>query len=837
VCDSSGSGRRRTPRPIAAVPITIAGRSAPAIVRARFGRRISGAVVESLRLDRLIKEARVSLRPTSRCAAVLFGLLLAALQTTPARAQTEVADGTVVGQVELQGLQAVGEGYVRRILKTRAGQGYALTLVQEDVRELLRTRKFIAVSADARLGSDGRAIVTFNLQEKQSIQGLEIDGNRIYDDAELFGLLGFAAGDPLDTFEVGRGRENILQKYKEGGYYYADVQLDQSLLDAENRVLYRVSEGARVKVREIRFEGVTAFPEPQLRFKVQTETYFWILRTGAFDEQTAERDALELQQFYRSEGYLDARVGYRLDFDAAERTDLNVVFVVEEGTPYKVNSIQYAGNEAFQTDLLSPLVKLTAGDVAGEERIRLSAEAIRDAYGEIGYVDVRVDPQIDYLEEPGLVDLTFQVQEGARARIGRITIRGNATTKDEVVRRELRFYPGEDFDTVEARAAEKRLTETTLFSKATITPLEDDAGVREALVEVEEGRVIDFLIGAAVSTDSGLIGSFTISNRNFDLFDWPRTFGQLFRGRAFRGDGQRLRFTAEPGSETSRFRIDFTEPYFLDKPLRFDTGVYLFTRERDGYDEQRLGFTVALGRRFESGLLNGWAVEGALRFENIEIDDLDPLVADDIYDVRGNNFLTSVKGTIVRDTTDSRLVPTQGDRFSLAWEQVGALGGDADFGRPSLGYTWYKTLRTDVLDRKSVLALRLDSGLIVGDAPVFERYYGGGFGSIRGFDYRGVSPRAGLFNNRVGGDFILLTGAEYSFPLYAEAVRGVTFLDMGTVEESVTINSWRAAIGAGIRINVPFFGPVPIVLDFAWPLAEEDEDDTRVFNFSFGASF
>ena len=246
---------------------------------------------------------------------------------------------------------------------------------------------------------------------------------------------------------------------------------------------------------------------------------------------------------------------------------------------------------------------------------------------------------------------------------------------------------------------------------------------------------------------------------------------------------------------------------------------------------------VSLSKRFASGRLEGWAVEGALRLEQIKINNLDPLAPNDIRDARGDSFLSSVKGSIVRDTTDSRLVPTEGYRLSFSWEQVGALGGDFDFGRPSIGFTWFKTLRTDVFDRKSVFGVRADASFIVGDAPVFERFYGGGFGSIRGFDFRGVSPRAGIFDTRIGGDFILLTGAEYSFPLYGKNVRGVAFLDMGTVEENFEITSWRASAGFGARITIPFFGPVPFVFDFGFPIARDEDDDTRVFNFSFGTAF
>ncbi len=136
-----------------------------------------------------------------------------------------------------------------------------------------------------------------------------------------------------------------------------------------------------------------------------------------------------------------------------------------------------------------------------------------------------------------------------------------------------------------------------------------------------------------------------------------------------------------------------------------------------------------------------------------------------------------------------------------------------------------------------MIAARADVAYIVSDAPVFERFYGGGFGSIRGFDFHGVTPRAGLFNDRVGGKFLLLTGAEYSIPVYGKNIRGVTFIDMGTVEEEFEITSWRVGFGFGLRVVIDFLGPVPMVFDFGFPLASDDQDDTRVFNFSFGASF
>lgn len=776
---------------------------------------------------------------TERTLAALIGSALLGVLLWPVPAacaqEQEASDGMPIKRVEIVGLDTISEAWVRRTIKTRESQPYHRRQVEEDTRELLRSRRFMTAFATTRV-EDGQAVVIFTVQEKPEIVSVEIEGNKRFTDEKLFEVTP-TAGEPIDVYDIRRGRDEIERMYKQAGHYYVQVEIDGRALQDEGRVIYRINEGPRVRVRKIVLEGNRSFRDRRLRANIQTKTYLWLLRTGAFDEEVADRDAVEIQRFYHHEGFLDARVGFRPDFDEVTRSDLALVFVIEEGPRYRIQEITFEGNTAFADDHLRDKLQLEPGDVLRDEALQEDKRRIADTYGEIGYVDAFVDTSHDFLEEPGVVALRYRIVEYKQSRFGRISIRGNPRTKDEVIRRELGFYPGELYDTVATRRAEQRTRETGLFNRVQITPLPDVDGYREALVEVEEADTVTFLIGFGVSTDSGVLGSLTVENRNFDLFDWPRTWGEFFRGRAFRGDGQRLRFQAEPGTDLTRFRIDFSEPYLLDRPIRLDTSAYLFQRGRDGYDEERLGFLVSLSKRFPRGPLAGWAVEGALRVERVSADNLDPLVPSDVREVRGDHVLTALKGTIVRDTTDSRLIPSEGYRFTLGWEQVGALGGDFNFGRPSVGFSWYKTLRTDIFDRKSVFAMRADAAWIVGEAPVFERFYGGGFGSIRGFSFRGVSPRAGIFETRVGGKFILLTGAEYSFPLYGKSFRGVTFIDMGTVEEGFEITSWRASVGFGLRINIQFLGPVPMVLDFGFPIAKDDHDNTRVFNFAFGASF
>jgi outer membrane protein insertion porin family len=144
------------------------------------------------------------------------------------------------------------------------------------------------------------------------------------------------------------------------------------------------------------------------------------------------------------------------------------------------------------------------------------------------------------------------------------------------------------------------------------------------------------------------------------------------------------------------------------------------------------------------------------------------------------------------------------------------------------------------MDRKHIIAGRAMVGNIFGDAPVFERYYGGGIGSLRGFEYRGISPRSKGTDEPIGGEFMLYAGAEYSFPIFGtegQQLRGVVFMDSGTVEEDPTITAYRISAGFGLRWTMPLFGPVPMSFDFGFPLAKDKDDETQIFSFSLGWSF
>jgi outer membrane protein assembly complex protein YaeT len=776
------------------------------------------------------------------CALVATGLVAnasLAQQATPI-SNSSATDSTVtdsmVTEIQFVGLEPADENYCLSVIQTKPGQPFDQAKSDADVTRILATGRFADVRYEsARVGNG--IVLTFFAEPRVRVAAIGFVGNDKFPERKLRAEVPVKVGDPIDLFSIREGASAITQLYRDAGYGQIVVTFDSDLLNETGELSYTIEEGPRVRIRRIAFEGNDSIDAKELEKKVSTKPYRWIFRDGKFDEDVVEADAATVQAHYRGQGYLDARVGYRVDLEKSDQ-DIAVTFTVIEGDRYDIESIEIVGNNVFTTDELLDLTSVYEGEPILQKNLENSARAMQKKYGEQGYIFAFVEPVRVFSSTPGLVRITFEITEGEQIHVGRVVVRGNERTRDKVVRRAVELFPDDLYNLTKAKEGEENLRATQIFQSASVVPVGDQPGVRDVLVTIDESQKAgNFIFGFGVTSNSGLVGSIMLDIKNFDLFDTPRSFSEFVKLRSFYGGGQRLRIELQPGTELNRFRIDFTEPYLFDNPLRFDTSFYFFERDRDDYNERRIGVNVSLGKRLTKGFLKDWYGELALRVENIRLDDLDPLVARDIRDDEGSTFQTSAKVTLVRDRTDNRFIPTTGDRIRVSYEQFGVMGGDSFFGKLSGSYARHFTLKTDELDRKSVLTLRGVAGAIVGDAPVFDRFYAGGIGSVRGFQFRGISPRQGISDDEIGGEYMLLFSTEYSFPIFADTLRGVLFTDMGTVESDFALNDWRVSIGAGVKLQVDYFGPVPLEFDIAAPVIRNDDDDEQIFSFFIGAAF
>ena len=769
------------------------------------------------------------------------GLLLAATD----RGLAQVADpaGRPISQVELKGLRTVPEQLVRNAIRISPGDAFDAKIVHEDIVRITHLGRFRTVVAEHKQQADGSLIVTYVVSELPMIADIQVIGNKAISDHDLLSLVNLRKGDPVDQFLIDQGTRQIAQAYEKKGYYLTDVTVDGEQLTETGVLIFRVREGPHVRIRRISFQGNTVFSDKELKSRIKSKAYVMILQPGALSRKQLDDDAAVLRNYYRDRGYHDAQVGRDVQMSANQK-EAAVVFLIEEGELFTVESIRVEGNEQFADAQILETMKLKVGDVFSENLLTKSREATVDLYGKLGFIETKVQLEPLFHEADTKVSLVVHIQEGKSYTVGGIEVRGNRVTKSRVITRQIRgMEPGRPFDLTGVKVTKDRLGNSPLFQKASVTILGDqEDDTRDVLVEVQEKNTGSFSIGAGVSSDSGVVGAISLTQRNFDIANPPDSFGELMTGKAFRGAGQYFAITLQPGNETSRYSIAFREPYLLDSDYFLDTNVFYYDRERSDYDEKRAGGNLGLGQRFG----DVWSASVSGRYEAIDIANLDITVPDDVTAVAGDSDLTTLGFTVRRNTTDSPMFPTRGSRLSAGISRAGALGGDYDYTKVNAGLRKYWTIDEDFLNRRTVFSVSATAGYVLEDdeAPVFERYYAGGHRTLRGFDYRGIGPRGIIAgpplvqtDDAVGGDWLFLLSFEYNFPVYQEVLRVVLFSDTGTVQDDFGLDEYRMSVGAGLRLAVPFLGRAPFAFDFAVPLVKESDDETQVFSFDIALPF
>ena len=748
-----------------------------------------------------------------------------------------------MADIRIEGIKQVDPQLLLNQIRIRKGDPYAHRIVEQDLVRLRHLNKFSKIEARVEPLDDGSVVLTYVVDEHQLITNVQVVGNRALPDQQLLALVGLRTGDPVDSFLISRGRKRIVESYEEAGYFDTSVRIDQKLLEETGILLFRVVEGPTVRIRAFRFAGNKAFSDKQLQSKIRSRPYIPLFRKGELSRQRTLEDAALIRQFYRDRGYLEADVVREIQRSPDGR-DAIVIFTIVESGQYIVENIVVQGNEVFSTPAVVEAISLRVGDVYSVNRLEKSERDLNDMYARLGYLEARIRAFPVFLDDkPNRVEVLITIREGKPYWVGTITIKGNALTQQRVIERQIRgLYPGRRYDGTGIAQTQKRLNRSALFDKASLSILGDpEDEFRPLLIEVQEANTGSLGFGAGISSDAGLIGALNLRQRNFDLLDFPESVGEFFTGKAFRGAGQLMSINFQPGNKTSRYSINFREPYLLDSNVFLDTSGFFFESERRDFDEERLGGAVGFGQHFGEV----YSASVRVRVENIDLTHIDADAPMDVFAVSGRSDLTSLGVSLTRSTVDDGLFPTRGSRLTGTLGRAGALGGDYDFTRLSARYRKFWTVDEDFFGRRTVLSARIQGGYILEDdeAPVFERFYAGGHRSFRGFAFRGVGPR-GLRadtgvkdDDPVGGDWIFLFGVEYNFPIYEETIRFVVFLDTGTVQDDIGFDEYRASIGGGVRLKVPFLGQAPFALDLAVPIAKEPGDETQPFSFNLAIPF
>ena len=746
--------------------------------------------------------------------------------------------GKIVSEIRPVGQRLHTPEQIATLLHTRAGKPYDEAVMQDDVRRLHATRWFVpgGVQIHTINDPDGRITVLVYVTELTStVQEVHYIGAEHIGRAKLQTLTGVRKGDPMNPLSNELGRQSILREYQDDGRYFASVELVEGGKPTDSRVVYQIVEGPVVKVAGVSFRGNEHADSGRLRTVLTTKKQFAGFIGGKFRSPTVDEDVRRLIEYYQGLGFLAAQVTPEV-VRTADLGHVNVVYHVVEGIQYQVAAKQIDGNVSVPTSKLEAMSDLAVGKRYDRRVAQSDLMRLRDHYGFRGFA-VGVEEKIyEVPDQPGVVRVQYEVRgdKGEPDRVGRVIIEGNEVTQDRVIMNQLGLRPGQILQYPLLEDARMRLNRLGIFDPADppevqALPNEFDSPYKDIYVKVRETRTGQFMVGGGVNSNAGLNGSVVINERNFDLFRLPTSWDDFRTGRAFRGAGQELRLEAQPGTIFQRYSVTFREPYLFDTRFGNTDSAYFFTRNYNEYTENRVGGRFTLDRQFDSI----WRGSLTTRVEGVEVKNVPVYAPPSIGEYVGWHFLLGLRAGITRDSRDSFIFPTTGSVFDAGVEQV---LGDYAFPVGTAEYTKYlssKYLQREDGSGKHVLALRSQVSVAGGNAPVYERFYAGGFRSLRGFSFRGVGPNTNGFFT--GGTFSFLNTVEYQFPVLAnDKVFFVTFLDHGTVENSVAIKNYRASAGFGLRLVVPALGPLPIALDFAFPLNRAPWDQKQLFSFYVG---
>lgn len=733
----------------------------------------------------------------------------------------------VVKAVEVQGNKSIGLATILAKIKTRVAQDYNSAMVSDDLKRLYNTGYFSDVSVD-RKEFDGGYKVTFIVVEKEVVNQITFTKLKYLKSKGILSKIKTVKGKFLDRKTLNDDIRTIEELYAKKGLSQAKVTVETQRDEMNNKinVHFVIKEGFRIKIKDIVLDGNTTFSRKRL-LKVIKSRYAWLFNSGFLKNDVLEEDLERLKSFYEKEGFIDASATY--DVEQMDDSNRLIKFHVYEGQRYYVEEIILVGNIVMSDEKIRAVMKeIKAKGIFSRDRLSVDVANIRSLYFDAGYIFVNVRESTSLNTKTGKVDVRLEIVDGQLAYVNQIKIQGNDRTRDVVIRREVRLFPGDRFDGSKLRRSKERLRNLGYFEDVNYDIEDTDSPEKKNLIlQVREAKTGSFSFGAGYSTVDQLVGFAEIEQKNFDFTNWPN----------FTGGGQNLAVRLEAGSTRSNTRLSFTEPWLFDYPISAGFDVYLTEHDKErnvgyGYNEKRLGGNLRLGRRFGEYSSGGVTY----RREDVKISDFDVNVSADLKAEEGKNTLSLLGFNWATDLRDSSIAPTKGLYLSGGVDVAGGIfGGDKNFYRLSTRDSYNIPFKFD-----STLEFRLRIGIqdAYGDSdkvPIFERFYAGGERTIRGYDERAVGPVDSMTLDPIGGESMLIGNIEYTIPI-VKFVKLATFFDIGNVWSKMSdlgSGGFKSGAGFGLRVKTPI-GPVN--LDYGIPFDTVPGSDRKTGKFYFSVS-
>jgi len=757
----------------------------------------------------------------------------------------QAADFTV-SDIRIEGLQQVDPAIVFRNFPISRGNQVDDQRLNDATRDLFETGYF----DDVQLLRDDGEVLVLRLVERPSVSLIRIEGNDLIKEEQLRDALKRAGLDEGEIFRrssLDQIRLELLKVYNAAGRYTATIDTEVEEVEG-NRVALNVDikEGATAVVKQVNIIGNTAFDDEELLALFDTGlTNMWSFWTDndKYARETVAADIERLRSYYLDRGYIKFEVN---STDVSISPDQKQVYInvsISEGQQYTVAEVKLAGDFGVDDSALRDVLYVKEGDLYSRKQLTNSMDAFSKVVGAAGYLNAKINVLPDFVDDSS-VAITFFIESGKLTYIRRIEIRGNSTTSDEVIRREIPQMEGSIANASSIEKAKTRLDRTGYFSKVTLNtaPVPGTDDQVDLKIEVEEQALGQFTAGLGFSSAEGLIFDLGLQQDNF------------------LGSGNSFGINLNNSSVLSEISVSYNNPYYtLDGVSRGFKGYY---RERDFANDDLSNYTTS---EFGGNISFGYPIDDSQRISaSLGYDETEVKLN---YDSKGKceDRIPSTICNFVGSTSDSystyqlnlgwqyndlnsRFFPTRGSSQSVNLE-LAVPGGDLSYYKATYNGRHYYPLNRD---ENWVLGFKTRAGYAdsLDDKafPFFRNFFAGGLSSVRGYANNSLGPRDG--DENLGGNILLTGGVELIFPIpFAEDAtdwRTTLFVDAGNVyssdcgtglvncSETIELGDLRVAAGLGVSW-LTAIGPLSV--SFAQAVNEQTGDETDAVQFALGRTF
>ncbi|MGA9754826.1 MAG: outer membrane protein assembly factor BamA [Desulfobaccales bacterium] len=722
-----------------------------------------------------------------------------------------------IAHIVVKGNRRIEKDAILGVMQTREGETLAPAHIREDLKAIYKMGYFTDVRLDVNDTPEGR-VLTVLVQEKPAIREIHVEGNNKLKKDKIIEVMNLKPFSVASEGAIKEDLNKVQQTYREKGFYEAQITYELvPVAEHEVNLVLHVNEGGKMSIKDIEFEGNTAFKAKELRKVMETKergVYLVSLITGAgkLNRDVLERDLEKIAAFYYNHGYIKAKVGEpKVDIKGGW---IYVTIPIQEGPEYLVGKIDLSGDLLEDKDKILKLLAIPKEKVYSRELLQQDLTTLADYYADHGFANADVVPLIKENAEKLVVDVNFDIHKGQKVYFERIDIAGNVKTRDKVIRRELRVYEQDMFNATNLKESIKNLRRLEYFEDVNFATTPGSAPDRMNLkISVKERPTGTFGLGAGYSTADRAVGMVQISQNN------------LF------GRGQSLKAEGIIGTISHRIRLSFVEPYLFDRPLGFGLDAYNWERQYSEYTRVSKGSTMRLSHPL---IWKYTRLFWMYRFENVHLNNLVPNAAEVLQQAATIHNTSATSFTVRRDSRDSLFAPTKGSDNSVSTELAG-LGGDTAFVRYIGESGWYFPLGWDLVGVLHARAGGMNK-MHWGQMPAYELFYLGGIDTIRGFKYAEISPRDPVTNERIGGPRFLQLNDEIRFPIYKKlGLNGTIFFDAGNVYGPNEVGPFlRTSAGLGIR----WFSPMgPLRVEWGYNLSKHPWERSSAWEFTMGGSF